>query len=63
MTEKEIREGFAKLGIEVNPVAKDYNPTEYGRKLRKTDNGSTRVSYSDRVGPDINNSQTKVVYC
>lgn len=62
MSDQEIREGFKKLGIDVTPVSKHYNPNDYGRELMRTDNGSKGVSYSDRVGTDTDNSQLKVVY-
>ena len=62
MSDQEIREGFKKLGIDVAPVSKYYNPNDYGRKLMRTDNDSTGVSYSDHVCTDTDNSQLKVVY-
>lgn len=62
MSDQEIREGFKKLGIDVTPVSKHYNPNDCGRKLMRTDNGSTGVSYSDHVCTDTDSSQLKVVY-
>ena len=54
MSDQEIREGFKKLGIDVTPVSKYYNPNDYGRKLMRTDNGSMGVSYSDHVCNAVN---------
>ena len=62
MSDQEIREVFEKLRIEVSPLPKHYNPNDYGRELMRTESVSLGVSYSDRVGSDVEDSQLKAVY-
>lgn len=62
MGEKEYQNFFEQLGIKVEPLPKNYNPDEYGKKLMSSCISTKGISYSANTNYSSNTDRKEYIY-